>query len=525
MTPEAHDEAVLALVDERGRAAAAALLTAVEPAARRDGGSRAGRVGPSHPDARPGRPGPAAGHATGTQRRRGRRVVLAAAVVIVVVVGGVIALTGGDEPSTVAGGTADELVAGWLPEGMAASSAQRVGGGAILPDQVGGMVVVYGDGAAADPWAGPTLSVMSADVAPGGGPGGERITVSGHDAFVDEANGVSVSWDTGDGRIAVRGSVGVDRATVVAAAEGADGAPTIAPTALPPGFVEIGRGTLDAMMGGGGPGYLGRGAGLVLTYVAGDPSGPDAAVSVFQRPGAEDAVDLVRLTSASTRPGEVRGRAAVVGDTGSGPGAPEPFVQWREPSGLLTTVSGAGVDEATLLRIAEGLRPAQPGEIEGLAARTEDAGASSPSGTDGSALALTSEVVVGTGVHDGAEWRLLLTERGGLQQVELSYRGSAASTGWPADRGVPPFVHGTSTGATWSAPVAFGLVHAGSRVTIDLPGFDTIVPQLLPVEDEDLLGFVAFLPPGAPGGATYTVVVTDATGTEVGREVQPVPVG
>ena len=170
-----------------------------------------------------------------------------------------------------------------------------------VPEPVAGFVVAYGDGSIEDPWAGATLSVSSVDVAPDA-EAGERITVGGHDAVVEEADGVTVSWGTDGGRIVVRGSAGVDRATVVAAAEGVDGSPAIVPDALPAGFVEIGRGSLDAMMGVGGPGYLGRGTGLVLAYTSGDPSEPEAVVSVFQRPGDEDAVDLVRLTSAVTRP-------------------------------------------------------------------------------------------------------------------------------------------------------------------------------------------------------------------------------
>ena len=86
-------------------------------------------------------------------------------------------------------------------------------------------------------------------------------------------------------------------------------------------------------------------------------------------------------------------------------------------------------------------------------------------------------------------------------------------------------MHATSTGVTWSVPIVFGLVHTGSRVTIDVPGFDPIVPQLVPVEGEDLVGFVVFLPVGTPDGAAYTLVVTDAAGNEVARETQPIGVG
>ena len=91
-----------------------------------------------------------------------------------------------------------------------------------------------------------------------------------------------------------------------------------------------------------------------------------------------------------------------------------------------------------------------------------------------------------------------------MQQIELSYRESVVSTGWPAGDVAPPLLTGSSHGATWTSPVVFGLVHTGSRVTVEVPGREPIVPQLTAVRDGDLLGFVVFLRLRYGDGAVYS---------------------
>ena len=368
---------------------------------------------------------------------------------------------------------------------------------------------------------------MSEDVVPDeddGADGGETISVNGHDAVVEQdPGGVRIIWEDDGARIVVRGSAELDRPTVVAAAMGADSSPSVAAEALPPGFVEIGRGPLDAMMGAGGPGYLGRRDGLVLGYTAGTPSVPDATpsvpdavVSVFQREGPESAVDLVRLTSAPTSGAEVRGRHAVIGDSGSGPESPEPFVQWREPSGLVITVSGAGVDEATVLRIAEGLRRAEPGELEGLG----DADGPASEEISGSAGAGDSGILLAEGQHEGQPWRLIVSDEGEHRNLELWHRGSSGGTGWPDDEPAPPLVSGMSAGATWSTPVVYGLVADGLTVVVDIPGVGFVTPELAPAtEGVDGRGFVVFLTEAPRAGTEFAVRATNAAAIEVASDV------
>ncbi len=522
--PSAADRLVLARVDQRGRAAARSLATALPGTPRADGRlpseDRPAEVALVVDRDRPAR-----------IRRSRRRVLVGAAAAVAVVVAGIaFGLASGDAPTTVAGAQTDYLVAGWLPEGMAATSATTLGGlSADAPEPVGGEVVAYGDGAAADPWAGPTISVIAEDVAPEGDhadedQGGETISVNGHDAVVEQdAGGVRITWEDDGRRIVVRGSAELDRPTVVAAAGGADSSPSIAPDALPPGFVEIGRGPLDAMMGAGGPGYVGRRDGLVLGYSAGTPSVPDATpsvpdavVSVFQREGPESAVDLVRLTSAPTSAAEVRGRHAVVGDSGAGPESPEPFVQWREPSGLVTTVAGSGVDEATVLRIAEGLRPAETGEID----RLRDADGLSSEEVSGSAGAGDSGIVLAEGQHEGQQWRLVLGDAGELRELALWFRGSSGGTGWREDEPTPPLVSGMSSGGTWTTTVVYGLVADGLTVVVDIPGMGIITPELAPAtEGVDGRGFVVFLSEPPPAGTEFAVRARNPASIEVASDL------
>jgi hypothetical protein len=444
-------------------------------------------------------------------------VVAAAAVVVAVAAAGVaFGLRDRDAPSTVAGGSADYLVAGWLPDGMSAHSATPLGGlSADAAAPVGGEVAAYGDGAAADPWAGPVISVAVSDD-PRDVRGGEAVTIGDRDARLEEgADGLIVKWDIEGGRLVVRGNAQVDRATLLAAAEAADDSPAISAAGLPAAFVEIGRGPLDGMMGPAGAGYVGDAEGLLLSYGPDPFQQGEVHVMVFQRPGSESAVDLARLTTPGARSHEVRGHHAVVG----GSEGTELFVQWREPSGLVTTVAGNGVDEATLLRIAEGLRHAEPGEIESLI----DALSAFDEEISGSAGPSDSGMVVAEGEHEGQSWHLMLAGLGEGRTLELWHRGSSGGVGW--DEPTPPLVTGMSSGGTWTEPVVYGLVADGLHVAIELPGGATITPDLAQAPGLLGSGFVAFLPE-LPDGTEFAVVARDAAGAEVAREPKlyaPVP--
>ena len=122
--PSVADRVALARVDERGRAAARSLTAALPGTRRADGRipreNRSAEVDLVVERDRPDR----------IQSSRRRVLVGAAAAIAVAVVGAGIAfrLTGGDAPTTVAGAPTDHLVAGWLPEGMVATSATTLGG-------------------------------------------------------------------------------------------------------------------------------------------------------------------------------------------------------------------------------------------------------------------------------------------------------------------------------------------------------------------------------------------------------------
>ena len=119
--PSAADRVALARVDERGRAAARSLTTALRAHDEPMGDSA--RAPPRGGRSRRRRDRPA-----GIRSSRRRVLVGAAAAVAVVVAGIAFRLTSGDAPTTVAGAPSDYLVAGWLPEGMVATSATTLGG-------------------------------------------------------------------------------------------------------------------------------------------------------------------------------------------------------------------------------------------------------------------------------------------------------------------------------------------------------------------------------------------------------------
>jgi hypothetical protein len=292
-------------------------------------------------------------------RRRPRRGPWLAAAAVLVLAAGVVAAVlrpdgGPDEAGTaMSRSEVQYLVPDPLPEGWA-DRAPLVSNGL----DIDGVDAVYGDGRLEDPWTGPMLEV-SVLTGPDTGPpsaDGEPITIGGEQGRLRQDTVGDGTWLATSGHLAVTSS---DRALVEAAAPHVTDEPAIAAAGLPDGFEELARGDFNANIGG--VEFLDEG--LVVDYgIEGTSVSSDGpSVTVTQRLGRPEAVDLLRGVSDASRPDTVRGHHAVVDASGG-----SVHVQWWEPSGLLVTLGATGVDEGELLRFAESLRPASGEELDRL---------------------------------------------------------------------------------------------------------------------------------------------------------------
>lgn len=284
---------------------------------------------------------------------------LAAAAVLVLAAGIVAAVLrpdgDGGEQMGMSGSELPYLVPGWLPDGWADRPPTVPVGGVELD----GVDAVYGDTRADDPWAGPTVEASLSTGGPEGGPtvNGEPITVGGEEGVLHQ-NQVDDTWVATSGRLAVSGA---DRGQVVAAAPHVTDEPAIAAAGLPPGYEEIARGDMDASIGG--VEFVDEGVVADYTEEGVSIFEADRGVTITQRRGEREAVDLLRQSVGESRSATVRGHHGVINvasDTVT--------VQWREPSGILVTLDGVGMEEDEVLRIAEALRPASGNELDRLLA-------------------------------------------------------------------------------------------------------------------------------------------------------------
>jgi len=510
----------LAELDRRVAAATASLRGQLDQlvAAPADAGDVADADAPDEPAlVRLDQGDPGGRRAAGTGRRR--RIVMAVAAAVVVVVVGVAAglAAARSEPASVTSeGELQFLLPGWLPDGVLPFQALRL---EDVPEAggIGGEVVVYGIRDASDPWAGPILIVSQLVPDPatlGDETEGEAITIDGQPATVaqDEDGEWTATWSVEHGRLQVAGR-GLTRDQVIAAAAVTSAGPSIDAAGLPDGFTELAHGPLDAMIAGA-LGYSGSAPGLAVSYApAADRSAGTGYLTIVERAGSASAVDLARLAFDDARSVTVRGQHAVLAATGD-----EVLLQWAEPGGLLVTVQASGWAHEDLLRVAEGLRPAGPDEIDELVAehpldREDGSGASE---AEVSADHVTDGWVV-EGQYEGHDWLLqafvadsqvkALWLHGGNDTAPLPMEDDTAGSGLAVTSGL--FDGGVVS--------VFGLVDpAAASVTIEGPGLAPIAAEVHPVDGAERSAFVGFVLESDLGDSA-SVVARAADGTEVAR--------
>ena len=524
------DDARLDALDERGRAAARTLL---DDLAARDA---AAPVRPASESS--GSPDPIVVHLdppAGRRRPAGRLWLAAAVVVLLAAAAGAVALAARDDgrSDVSSGSPLDHLLPSWLPVGF---EPVRAGG---IPDSAGegfsADIAIYGDPDADDPWAAPLAVLhLAADQAVLGDEpsSGEKVTVGGHDAWLRPSEGLGdpasgQSWEVeiqvDDGRLLVSGPL--DRDDVLAAAQAATTQPAIGTSGLPDGYQELARGPftdsllITSLFEGFTGGAL-DGSGLAVTYA--DPSDQDAArpaLVVAQRPGPASAVDLLRLWTPEGDATSVHGRHAVVGRSSEPPGSAGEngvvAVQWAEPDGQIVTVVGFGVAEDAVLRVADGMRPAAPGEVDAL----RSAHAVPPPRQLGAVP--DGKVAVASGDSVTGQWRILADPRRhdniGALTIERVWGALGSTSSTTGDRSEPPldlqadYADGTA--------VIWGVLYVdAASVTAEAPGVEPVTLAIYEVPGWDHRVIAGSFPDDhfrSTGGAV--VIARDADGREVAR--------
>ena len=538
------DDARLDALDRRGRAAARTLLD--DLAAR-----GATTLVAEHPAApavpateSPAPPEPLVIHLGRPTPRRGpqpaRHRWLAAAVVAVLaaVAGAVTVATRDDGRPDVSsgGGPLDHLLPGWLPAGLEPVHAIDIPDTAAAGFSAD--VAVYGDPDSDDPWSAPLAVVhLVADEELLGGPpsGGEAVTVDGHEARLRDSEGLGdgspggaweVGWQVDDGMLIVSGAL--TREEVLAAAEAATTEPAIEGSGLPDGYAELARGPFTdsllftSLFEGVVPDSAGEGSGLAVTYA--DPSDTDAvrtAVVVAQRSGPASAVDLLRMWIPDADAITVHDRHAVIGRGDELPGsageAGVVAVQWAEPEGQLVTVVGYGVDEEAVLRVAEGMRPADAGEVAAL----RDSHAVAAPRRFGEVRA--GQVAVATGESRTGQWRIVANARRGdnigaltIDRVWGAIGSTSSTTG---DRVEPPLdLQADDADGT---VVVWGVLWVdAASVTAEAPGVEPVTLDTHEVDGWSHPVVADAFPDDhfASSSGEVAVVARDAAGREVARK-------
>ena len=282
-----------------------------------------------------------------------------------------------------------QLIPDVLPEGF------EPGGAVELTDALdaspGAVAVdVYGDRTADDPFAAADLAIYTADLPFVGDPlnhpaGSDPVTIRGHQGFVEEhlGDGALVIWEESPGLTVGIASWSLDRAQLLAIAEGLDVDPavrTIELGPLPDGLAgplaplgSAGSVVVPPALTPLGVAVPASGNGHLAYYRTDDYLFPGSVVAATFA-GDADALAVTRWLSAADTATDVRGRPGWAGsyqlppwDDGEGivPESEDLFVTtvvWEEEPGVVALVQRFGHGEGDALAVAESLRPATPDE-------------------------------------------------------------------------------------------------------------------------------------------------------------------
>lgn len=247
-------------------------------------------------------------------------------------------------------------------------------------------VMAFGHADAADPAASPDLgiSILRAEgIVPGDF--GRQVTVRGGPAWVstDNAGRTALSWEEAPGVLALVDSGTLSEGDLVAVAEGltfnADHTEVEVPD-LPSGLTLLGTMTDAGLTGALAPSVLPDATtGHMVGYQ--DPADGRALIVATLRIDAGEAAVLHRTLGRPLGDVEVRGHAGrlMVQDADASGGAVLHTLIWEEAPGTYVTVAG-NLDEADLLAVAEGLRPASEQEWTDLEALGGEVTPSEPAG-------------------------------------------------------------------------------------------------------------------------------------------------
>lgn len=520
------DDRTLAALDQRARAAAAGVRTAV---AERPAPTFDPDVLRIDVDARGDRP-----------ERPSRPVVavLAAAAAVLVVVAAVVALSGqGDPDSVPADRTPFEVgryVLPDLPDGFAVANVQEGPDQALVdigPGLPAGPVAVYGpdertpvvglyvwpedSGTPEDPDDDIDVTLDEMD----------EIEVAGRRAWEPSAVDVGVFEliveVDGTYAVVLGAAASRDEVRAAGAAVEVEGDRARLPEAArPDGWSDLGEvSAADLFSGVVGLGRLGGDVAWLVSYLrgAGDAEG---ILSLSADPGEPVGVWAGALVSDDVEDVEVRGHPGQVSRVEYIPGEVT-FVTltWEERSGEIVRVGSSVLDRDDLLAQAATMRPATDEELAELRRLAEDAAAAGGlivgEGTFDSGTGWT----LVHGLYDSDDLALDVSAPESMSSGTASDSGSGSGSGIDGTPGDRPPLDGIGSGTGGDDAWAYGRLNDDvDRVEVRLDGSDQRVEVTI-VEQDGIRGWVADLPVHREGEAPAgEVVAYAADGTELARQ-------
>lgn len=301
-----------------------------------------------------------------------------------------------------------------------------------------------------------------------------------------------------------------------------DGRAVIAAATLPAGWRRLG--TVPDLLNAVSPlmATMRGGVGAEQTVVYGDSTrrGPTTFAAVSSSSGDELRLNVTRLFMADVQVVSVRGHEALMGTVSRDDQGATVTVAWLDTPGELVRVSGSGLPEDDLLRLAQGVEPLEAEAWTDLLRRSRRGELTGPDG--GPAVEPIGE---GT-FADGTEWVLRAYEAdpdSGQRELDLTVvppdgrtpgDGSSSSSGSASVSGGEPdsgFI-GLNTKDQAGRRFAYGMLGAGVT-SVELRRADGVaIGTASTVDGDGLRAWVAELTE-----AQTTAVALDANGVEVGR--------